>query len=292
MKNYISKSIRKDDVFVTSELVSLSELTGKPVRKGMEQAVISNGKIVNVVSTSYGHLPNEDFFAKAEIAIIEAGLKYETRSINREDRQFVVDYVLMDDSFVVKMKSGLDKGKTRQVDEIRPMLRFANSYDGMLKASGSFGFYRLVCTNGLMVAQEMVNFRLLHKGQIAEVAIPKIGELVEKFISNEYYELSKKFEVLAERAIKADELEGWVKMVADKTGIFTFEKSAKNPEPSLNARMVIEGVQREAALLEVEPNQWLGYNAFNEVLHDKLKKGFDKQKQLDQKLFETVLGMN
>lgn len=287
-KDSFEKSLRNDNVYVTSEVKPLAEVTTLPFRKGLDAVVISEGVVVNVVSSSYGHLPNEDFFAAAEAAIIDAGLKYETRSINRENRSFAVDYVLNDDRYVIKVKGkAVDKNQARVGDVIKPMLRFVNSYDGMSKASGSFGFYRLVCTNGLMVANQVVGFKVLHKGMIAEVALPQIAPLIQKFMSNEYYELSKKFEVLAERPIK--DLNLWVKGVADQTKLFGYEISEKNPLPSLNARLVLDTITREAALLGVQPNAWLGYNAFNEVLHDKLKKGFDKQKALDANLFNSVL---
>lgn len=283
-----NKSSRNDNVYVTSEVKPLAEITTIPFRKGLDAVVISEGTVVNVVSASYGHLPNEDFFAQAEAAIIDAGLKYETRSINRENRSFAVDYVLNDDRFVIKVKGkAVDKDNKKVGDIIKPMLRFVNSYDGMSKASGTFGFYRLVCTNGLMVAKEVVGFKVLHKGMIAQVVLPQIAPLVQKFMDNEFYTLSKKFEVLAERPIK--DLNLWVKGVADKTKLFGYEISEKNPLPSLNARLVLETIKKESELLGVEPNYWLGYNAFNEVLHDKLKKGFDKQKALDVNLFDTVL---
>jgi hypothetical protein len=70
--------------------------------------------------------------------------------------------------------------------------------------------------------------------------------------------------------------------------LFKYEASAKNPEPSFNARIVLDTIRREAEQLGVQPSAWLGYNAFNEVLHDKLKKGFDKQKQMDARLFDVV----
>lgn len=287
-KDSFEKSSRNDNVYVTSEVKPLAEITAIPFRKGLDAVVISEGVVVNVVSSSYGHLPNEDFFAQAEAAIIDAGLKYETRSINRENRSFAVDYVLDDPNYVIKVKGKAVDGNTRKVgDVIKPMLRFVNSYDGMSKASGTFGFYRLVCTNGLMVAHEVVGFKVLHKGMVAQVVLPQIAPLVQKFMDNEFYTLSKKFEVLAETTIK--DLNLWVKGVADRTKLFGYEISEKNPLPSLNARLVLDTIQREAELLGVVPNAWLGYNAFNEVLHDKLKKGFDKQKALDVSLFNTVL---
>ena len=76
--------------------------------------------------------------------------------------------------------------------------------------------------------------------------------------------------------------------MAKKSGLFKYEASDKNPLPSLNARTVIETITNEANLLNIEPNYWLGYNAMNELLHGKLKKSFEKQRELDGVVFETI----
>jgi hypothetical protein len=94
---------------------------------------------------------------------------------------------------------------------------------------------------------------------------------------------------LAERTIT--DLEGFVKLTAEKMNLFKYEMSEKNPMPSLNSRMVLDIIKNESELLGVTPTLWNGYNAFNEVLHTKLKKNFDKQIDLDEKLFNTVLEM-
>ncbi|MEH6765871.1 MULTISPECIES: hypothetical protein [Flavobacteriaceae] len=67
-------------------------------RRGLENAIISNGKIVNVVSNSYGHIPNELFFKKAEQLLKVADLKYRKRIINRNDRSFITDFVIEDEN--------------------------------------------------------------------------------------------------------------------------------------------------------------------------------------------------
>lgn len=59
--------------------------------------------------------------------------------------------------------------------------------------------------------------------------------------------------------------------------------------PSLNARLVMDTISKEARLLNTQPNMWLGYNAFNELLHNKLKKTFEAQKNIDAKILETIL---
>lgn len=279
---YVHKELQNDNVFVTSEVKPLAEITGLSVRKGLENVILSEGQIVNVVSKSYGHLPNENFFLNVESKLIDTDIKYKTRSINRDNRSFAVDYILNDPNFIVVVKNGMD--------EIVPMLRFVNTYDGSGKTAGYFGFYRKVCGNGLHIAHSEIGFSIKHRGDVQEIVLPEISTLVQVFMSNEFYSLSRKFEILAETPIR--NIHEFVKLTADKLKLFQYESSEKNPEPSLNARLVIEGIQRESNLLNVRPNLWLGYNAFNEVLHTKLKKTFEAQKVLDTKLFETVLQMN
>jgi len=272
-------NLQNDNVFVANKVAPLSSLTGMPSRRGLERAIISEGQIVNVVSNSYGHLPNEKFFYEAESKLIDAGIKFVTRSINRENRSFAVDYILSDESVVVKVKNGADK--------IRPMLRFTNSYDGSVRTSGHFGFFREVCSNGLHVAESKIGFSVKHRGEMMEVVIPEVRTIVAKFMSNEFYSIHKKFEVLAEKPIT--NIEDFVKVTANELGVFQFEASEKNPDPSLNARLVIDTIRKESNLLHSKPNFWLGYNAFNELLHGKLKKSFETQKNLDSKIFEYLV---
>lgn len=181
----LKHELQNDNVFVKSSIQDLAIITGFPVRKGLENAIISEGSIVNVVSNSYGHLPNERFFAEVEASLIKADINYVTRSINRENRSFAVDYILSDENMLVTVKNGLDK--------IRPMLRFTNSYDGSNKTSGHFGFFREVCANGLHVATEKVGFSLKHRGEIASIVMPEIRSLTKKFLDNEFYSIHRKF---------------------------------------------------------------------------------------------------
>ena len=274
-------ALQNDNIFVTNKIVTTKSVTGMDSRKGYENMVISNGKIVNVVSDAYGHLPNEKFFLQVEEKLINADIQYLTRSINRDDRSFVVDYILNDDKYHIDIKNGMDK--------IRPMLRFTNSYDGSNKKSGHFGFFREVCSNGLHVANMDIGFSVKAKGNVEEIVLPEINYIISKFLDNEYYTLKRKFEVLAETTIK--DIHQYVKLTCEELKLFMYASSEKNPEPSLNARMVIETIQREARQLGERPNLWLGYNAFNEVIHDKLKKTFEGQKKDDSRLFEHAMSM-
>lgn len=279
------KNAQNDNVFLPNEVIRMSDLkmpNGSNVipRKGYECGIISNGKLVNVVSTSYGHLPNEQFFLKVEEKLEAADIRYTTRSINREDSAFAVDYILSDESFHVKVKKGLDL--------IKPMMRFATSYIGG-KAIGYFGFWREVCSNTMHVSTVEIGFQLRHNKNIIEVVMPNIDELFTKFMDNEFYSIHKIFEVMAETPI--ENINDFVKMTATDLNIFKFEKSEKNPEPSLPSELVMEIIGREARTLGVRPNLWLGYNAFNEVIANHQSRTFEKTRSMDQELFSYVSSM-
>lgn len=279
--------LQQDNLFVHSELVNLSSLLKNEdtvIKRGVSKALVCEGEIVNIVSPGYGHMPNETFFIEAERKLIEADVKYVTRSVNRRNRSFSADYILNDPSYHVALKIGNGS------DKIMPMLRFTNAYDGSGPVSGSFGFYRAVCSNGLMLAQTKIGFRVLHRSKVTKVLMPRMDELVKQFMDNEYYTLMKKFEVLAERPI--ENVNEFVKYTATKLDLFKFEKSEKNPdEPSAAAQIVIDTINREAGIIGAEPTLWLGYNAFNEAIHKSQAVPFARQKKMDGKIFETVLEM-
>lgn len=275
---FLNKPLQNDDIYICSEVQPLAIIAGMPTRKGLEKAVISAGTLVNVVSKSYAHLPNENFFLHAEEALINAEINYKTRSINRENRSFAVDYILDDENYTVSVKNGQDK--------IKPMLRFTNSYDGSCRTSGRFGFYREVCSNGLHVAHAQIGFSIKHRGDMLRVVIPEIRALVNKFMDNEFYTLTRKFETMSETEIH--DIPEIVKGIAEQSGLFKFEKSDLNPDPSLNAQLVMQVIEREQALLNEVPNKWLVYNAFNELIHGKLKMTFEAQRKADAKILQLV----
>ncbi|CDF80283.1 conserved hypothetical protein (DUF932) [Formosa agariphila KMM 3901] len=275
------KNLQQDDIFVPSEMTALESLIQMPSRRGLENVIISNGKVVNVVSNSYGHIPNELFFKKAETMLEDADLKFHKRSINRNDRSFITDFIIEDtNQFKVKNDDDL----------ILPMLRFKNSYDGSEKTSGHFGFYRKVCSNGLHVSQAEIAFSIKHNRNNTELIMPRLNRLFEKFLDNEFYTIIHKFNSMKD--IKIIDTEAFVKSVLERDKLFRYECSDKNDNPSKKSREVIEVLNYEAMLLNEEPNLWLGYNAFNAVLHRTLKKSFSQQEKWDKTLFNTIYEMS
>lgn len=289
LHNFTNGKLQADNIYVNPALESVSELTGYDTRKGLEKFVTvdktaghpEDGRIIiNTVSNDYGFLANEVFYPQIEQRLEDAGLAYVKRSINRSNRSFTVDYILEDESMHVNIKKGKDK--------IKPMVRVVNSYDGSNQTTGHFGFFREICSNGLHVADTELKFKIRHRGDMQELVMPKVEELVAAFMDNEYYSLHRKFEVMAEAAIS--DVEGFVKYTLGKTGLLKYEKSEKNPEEaSAGAQFIIDIINNEAKELNSAPNLWLGYNAFNEYIHTQNTRPFFLQEKADRKLFDAVL---
>jgi hypothetical protein len=99
------QTLRQDDVFVPSEVKSLTEMTGLSTISSKSHAIICGDQIVNVVSEKYCHMPNEQFFLSVEEKLINADIKYIQRSINNDNRTFAIDYILDDESYFVNVKT-------------------------------------------------------------------------------------------------------------------------------------------------------------------------------------------
>lgn len=280
-------TLQNDNLYVNPRLLNLSELTGYETMGRIDKMLVvtdpatGKDKAINTFSKDYGLLPNEKFIPMVEERLENAGINYIRRVISRnEGTRYAIDYILEDDNYHTNVKNNRDI--------IKPMFRLVNSYDGSSQTEGHFGFFREVCTNGLHVARTQLHFKLRHRGDIIELTMPKIEELIAAFMDNEFYSIQKKFQVLAESPIT--DLHGFVKYTLGKSGLFKYQKSEKNPEdPSVGAQIIIDTIQREAETVKTAPNLWLGYNAFNEYIHTQNERLFTLQEKADQAIFNIVL---
>jgi hypothetical protein len=278
---FLNKPLKAENVFPNVEVLGLSELTGKPSRRGLERAILVDNTVMNIVSNQYGVLKNEDFFPKVSERLDDYKFEYDVQSRNFGNGSFVMDFILTGENYAFKMKS--ENGA-----KIRPFLSFTNSYDGSAKTSGHFGFFREVCSNGLHVATSKIGFSIKHRGKMTEVVMPSLEKLVFDFMNNEWFEITRNFEILSDRKVNTNEA---LKQLVDGAKLWKWESSEKNPNPSLNSRLAIDIVNRESRQLGIEPNLWLVYNALNEVVHGKLKMPIAKQEATDKKIFEMALEM-
>jgi hypothetical protein len=200
---------------------------------------------------------------------------YATRSINISDSSFLVDYILTDDRYKINV--------TNDGDELVPMMRAINSYDGSSNAIALLGFFRKICSNGLAVSDLKVDFQIKHTQQIQKAVIPNLDQLLNNFVQNEYYSLHKKFQVLAETPIT--NLEDFVEFIAKEGKLF--KTRTQEGEFTKTVQGVIDIITAETEALGVEPNLWIGYNAFNEYINN-APKALSTRYKLDGKVFQMV----
>lgn len=265
------------NIFPSSAKLKMSQISDYEGFGKCSHVILSNGKIVQSCSENYGHLLNENFFKSFEEKMRSEGINFTPDYRNVNDSYFVADYTLEGEITIATKK-----------DIIQPKIRLINSYDGSCKTQGYLGYFRKVCENGLHAFKYDIELNLKHTEGNIKLVLPSINTMLEKYQATEGINIIKRFEVLAESPVV--NIRDFVIDVTIKSGIFKFEKSDKNPEPSINSEFVLNTIARESNLLNFAPNKWLVYNAFNEWLYNENRnqKHDTIRRELDINVFETI----
>lgn len=229
-------------------------------------------KIVNTCSKQY-HLASNREIVESLAKSLE-GFDFEIKGQGRWDSRFTFDFIIKDKTF--KVKSGKDL--------IAPKLRVHNSYDGRVKYSFVMGFFRFICTNGIVMPVkgfEDVNrfLKMRHTPSLEEIINPQeILEMTTNFI-DQGKKLIKPFEELAKK--KVDNLEERVEEVISETKF-----------SSRRAEDVLDRIQKEMKILEAPtPNDWLVYSGMNYQLNHSrdIKMDTHKREKVDEQVLTYLL---
>lgn len=228
-------------------------------------------KVVNFCSPQYHLVPNRDIIEP----IIEAldGYKLDFVTWNRGDARFSLDILVNDITTEVGNK-----------DKVIPRVRLYNSYDGRLKYQFHMGFFRLICSNGMVIAAEGFEDKNISKKMRHTPSLEKhttkviVKDMVESFKDNlDIFKLP--FDTLNKQ--KVGNLEQRVEDVINATKF-----------PSRRTEDVIERVQYEVGQLK-KPiiTDWLVYNSFNfQLNHNKdIKTDIHKKENIDQQVLSFLL---
>lgn len=247
------------------------------------KCIVSNGKVVNMVSKSYGFISNDDFFGGFENVLEDEHINYSKEITNYEDSRFTVDYVL-DGQFQIGEEH---KGKYSN-DTLQPKIRLTHSFDGLVNTAGYFGFFRKICDNGLHVATTELAFKIKRTIGNTKIIFPAMKKMIEDYKANEMVTLVKTFQVLQERKLNNIEIDLLLKDLSKD--VFRYDISDKNEGKSKNILLVEEIIEREALALNQSPNAWLLYNAMNEVIYsnERNKKNDGKRRDLDRLVFQRI----
>jgi hypothetical protein len=245
--------------------------------------------LINTCSNVYELVPNSEVFPKIERMLRKSKIDYSVTYKMLDNSRFYADYQLK--------TGGVSVGNRK--DQIFPIIRVEHSYNGLLKYKLTFGWFRLICSNGLTVpveGKEAENFTIVgkHTKQIKQ-SIETLFEKIEFFTKNSG-KLVEKFNIIAERWVES--WEERVISVVEASGVglrgAKFNKKTEQFEGE-----IFDKIRQEAnELYKGKVNDWLIYNGINYHIYNavtKEGKPYDTAPNLrhdqDRKVFETLYEM-
>lgn len=223
-------------------------------------------RILNVCSKDYSLVSNQSLFAPIyENLVTRFGTSMIDVSVKTVDsKKFYVTMVLNNQPYQIQPG-----------DIVKPTIELANSYDGTLKFSFSIGFYRVICSNGMMGFEKQAMQQQKHFNGQADLT--KLFSMLDDVDAQ-----LGRFKKLAERRLTSLEIEELTLQINEKTSY----------PPSL-IKEVPEVLSKEREILNVEPTSWLLYHAFNNRLnHADIKMHREFRARIDHDVLQIVESLN
>jgi len=215
-----------------------------------------NKTLLNQCSNVYTLVPNNEIFAPAREILVNKGINFSETYDVINNARFYGQYVLDGADYHV---GGLLSG-----DVIKPILKINHSYNGLTKYAITFGYYRLICTNGLVIpVAEKSDFNIMITGKHTKLIHESINQLNEKiqFFCENTNIICKGFDQLAQR----ESLDFGSRVIE----VLNFAKIAIIDNSKFNTLNYVENIIiKEAAQLDIKVNDWLIYNGINQYIND------------------------
>lgn len=271
-----------DQLLFPVKIAPISEELGINSISSTEFGIFANingekkSTLLNVCSDIYELVENDKIFPAIEEILRTAAIDFDVTYKMIDFSRFYADYTLK--------VGGVSVGNRK--DKIFPIIRVTHSYNGLLKYKITFGWFRLICTNGLVVpveGKEEQNISIVgkHTKQIIQ-SLATLMEKVKHFTKNTD-KYSEKFEVLADRSVK-----NWEDRI--------IEVMAASGVGKRGFTQIAERINLESdTLYDGKVNDWLLYNGFNyHIFNAVTKEGkpYDTAPNLrhdqDRKVFDTL----
>lgn len=244
-------------------------------------------KLLNQCSDVYELVENERIFPNIEQVLFNNAIDFDVTYKHINDVRFYADYNITDSRFAYKMNGTNDL--------INPMIRVQHSYNGLTKYAIVFGYFRLVCTNGMTIAvEEMKEFNLSIKGKHTEIILKSLEMLNDKlnfFVQNAALITSKivsKYEQLADNVVV--NVEDRITEVLEAAKITAVDNSKFNTIEDILSRIEAEAKMPNLGY-NGKVNDFLIYNGINQYLNDDSIniQAPEKRAETDSIVFEYML---
>ena len=262
------------DLYFPVEKVEMSEYGFNSISSA-EYGIVAflNGSdkptLLNTCSDRYELIRNDQIFPEIERILKNSKVKYETSYRMEEYSRFVVEFRLTNDHFSVQ------SGK----DVVLPVIRVTHSYNGLYKYSINFGYFRLICENGMTIpvpGQDNLSIAGKHTSQILD-SFKQLNEKLEMFLT---------IKDLAKDNMKKMS-DTWIKDWHNRMLEVMTVASINDKETNTDA--IELSVLKEINRLQTDDkvNEWMLYNAINEgyIFNNEINKIHEaKRYDLDSKV--------
>jgi len=252
-----------------NDLIFPVEMVDNPRPTNPEYAKVVRGIVdgvemdLNYCSSRYALIPNKDIFPQIEEILNSNGIHYSAGYSHINHVRFYANYTLEDDNFGYKLKETNDL--------IYPRLFVQHSYNGLTKYSIIFGYFRLICSNGLTIPlTEMSKFNLNIVGKHTEHIQRSFIVLNErlKFFANNARQVTsdivQKYELLGGRIVENPQDRITEILKANKISIV--ENNKFNTMNDIINRLQVEANNPNLGY-NGKVNDWLIYNAINQYIY-------------------------
>jgi len=240
--------------------------------------------LLNCCSDVYELADNRLIFPNIEQLLHEFGIEFEASYFQIDNVRFYAHLAITDKRYAYVI-SGTN-------DVIQPMLRVQHSYNGKTKFRIHFGYFRLICSNGLTIPlAEMSDFNLSIGGKHTvsiQSSLEDLKNMIAFFAENAIEitgAISAKFEQLANQfpVVVSDRIESVLKAA----GITPITNNKFNTYDYILD--VIKGEMNTFGLTAT--SDWLIYNAINHYINnnDLNVKTPEVREELDTKVIEFLL---
>ena len=242
--------------------------TNSEYSKIVEGEIDGQVKHLNYCSPRFNLLQNSEVFPVIEEMLVNANCDFKKAyKINSDSTSFHAQYIIEKKD---NKSLGINIGGNGDV--CYPRVMVDNSYNGHTQADLTFGYFRLVCSNGLMLpleGHEEKNFQI--RGKHTEKLSLSFEQLIQKidFFLSEQDTLKKRFEVLADRVVP--NFEDRVIEVMNATNIATSKEQFN---------VITETIQKEAKHFNIPINDFLIYNGINAHIFKGVDSNGNKSKAL------------
>jgi len=243
---------------------------------------------LNYCSPVYQLVPNSDIFPRVERILKAKGIKFTAQYSHTQNTRFYGNFIIEDPRFAYIMD-----GTT---DMIKFIWNFQHSYNGLTKYRGVAGFYRVICTNGLVVPiEEMNDYNLVIQGKHTASILHSLKEfssIMENVTDNlgqVKTSIVQKYELLGGRWVS--KVEDRVIEVLKANKITPVENSKFNTVNDILDRIEKESNAKSGLGYNGKVNDWLIYNGINQYLNDDDRNiaSPEKRRETDSKVFEYML---